>query len=254
MGWLSFTLVIIVLSKFSVMSESPRPSATDVKAIFARIAPVYDPINGWLSLGQQQVWKAMTVAWSGCHVGDLALDVCCGTGDLSQRLAKTVGPNGQVIGLDFCPELLTIAAQRQPRSSTQATVQWQEGDALALPFSGDSFDCATMGYGLRNVGDIPQALRELHRVLKPGARVAILDFNRPTNTWVKDFQSWYLNTLVLPIADYFQVSEEYAYIQPSLDRFPLGSEQVKIALEQGFTKAVHYPIAGGLMGVLVAQK
>lgn len=230
----------------------PRPD--EIKAIFARIAPQYDQFNFWLSLGQHQVWKAMTVKWSGARPGDRLLDVCCGSGDLAFQAAKTVGITGQVVGLDFCAELLAIAAQRQQQQYSQFSLQWQQGDALNLPFPDHSFDAATMGYGLRNVSDIPQALRELARVLKPNSKVAILDFHRPQNPLVQHFQRWYLANIVVPLAQQWQLTEEYAYLQPSLDRFPTGREQVTLALKSGFSQAVYYPIANGLMGVLVAQK
>jgi len=236
------------------MSVVSPPTATAIASLFGRIAPVYDSLNFWLSLGQHQVWKAMTVGWSDCQEGDQVLDVCCGTGDLTRQLAKRVGLSGQVVGLDFCPELLAIAAQQQQQTYPQYPVQRQQGDALALPFPDHFFDGATMGYGLRNVGNIPQALAELQRVLKTGKTVAILDFNHPRAAWIKSFQDYYLNHIVLTVADYCQVAEEYAYIQGSLDRFPSGQEQVKLAYSAGFSRVVHYEIAGGLMGVLVARK
>ncbi|MEB3174717.1 MAG: bifunctional demethylmenaquinone methyltransferase/2-methoxy-6-polyprenyl-1,4-benzoquinol methylase UbiE [Cyanobacteriota bacterium] len=231
-------------------------SAPEIQSLFARIAPVYDEFNFWLSLGQHRIWKEMTVRWSGATHGDTALDVCCGSGDLSQSLGKRVlgSSQGRVIGLDFCPELLAIAEERVRDHPALSRIEWLEGDALALPFPADTFDCATMGYGLRNVLAIPQALQELRRVLKEGGKVAILDFNRPSPGWIAEFQRWYLAQIVVPLAQAFQVSADYAYIQPSLDRFPLGSEQVKLAYQAGFSQAVHYEIAGGLMGVLVAQK
>jgi demethylmenaquinone methyltransferase/2-methoxy-6-polyprenyl-1,4-benzoquinol methylase len=236
------------------MPAVPPSAPTEVEALFGRIAPVYDSFNFWLSLGQHQVWKAMTVDWSACQQGNRVLDVCCGTGDLTRRLAKQVGRAGQVVGLDFCSELLALAAQRQRQTYPHYSVQWLQGNALALPFADQSFDGATMGYGLRNVGNIPLALAELQRVLKVGKNVAILDFNHPRSPGMKSFQNWYLNHIVLAVADYFQVPEEYAYIQTSLDRFPPGHEQVKMAYNAGFSRVVHYEIAGGLMGVLVAQK
>ncbi|MGA1622581.1 MAG: bifunctional demethylmenaquinone methyltransferase/2-methoxy-6-polyprenyl-1,4-benzoquinol methylase UbiE [Synechocystis sp.] len=230
------------------------PQPATVKAMFARIAPQYDDLNFWLSLGQHQVWKAMTVKWSGAKPGDRLLDVCCGSGDLAFQGAKRVGVNGHVVGLDFCEALLAIAARRQIPRYSPFSLQWQAGDALNLPFVDQSFDAATMGYGLRNVGDIPQALRELVRVLKPGGKVAILDFHHPGNPLVEQFQRWYLANIVVPLAKQWQLSQEYEYLQPSLDRFPAGPEQVTLARQAGFAQAVHYPIANGLMGVLVAQK
>jgi demethylmenaquinone methyltransferase/2-methoxy-6-polyprenyl-1,4-benzoquinol methylase len=238
------------------MNNSPLvpPTGEDVQQIFARIAPQYDDLNTFLSFGQHHIWKAMAVKWSGVVPGDRLVDVCCGSGDLAFQGAKAVGRTGEVIGVDFCAELLAIAADRQKRQYPQFPMQWIQGNALALPFVDEEFDGATMGYGLRNVLDIPQALEELCRVLKPGKKVAILDFHQPTNMVVKNFQRWYLQNVVVPMAKQWQLTEEYAYLQPSLDRFPSGPTQVKLALNAGFAKAVHYPIAAGLMGVLVAEK
>lgn len=222
-----------------------------VRDIFDRIAPEYDRLNDWLSFGQHRIWKRMAASWARPQPGDRALDLCCGSGDLALLLASAVGPSGQVSGADFAVEQLAIAAERSRRRGL--AIDWVEADALALPFADDSFDCATVGYGLRNVADIARCLRELQRVLKPGAIAACLDFNRPETELMRQFQQWYLETLVVPIADGFGLTEEYAYIAPSIDRFPLGSRQVDLARAAGFSAATHYAIAGGLMGVLVAR-
>ncbi len=229
---------------------SPTPET--VRAIFDRIAPVYDDFNQQLSLGLHWVWKRIAVAWSGAAAGQTCLDVCCGSGDLALLLGRQVGPTGQVFGVDFSTEQLAIARQRAARQWPVPPITWQEGNALALPFENNTFDAATMGYGLRNLTDIPQGLRELRRVLKPGATVAVLDFHQPQGTGMRQFQQWYLASVVVPTADRCGLTAEYAYIAPSLDRFPLGDRQVALAYEAGFAKVVHYPLAGGLMGVLVA--
>ena len=172
-------------------------TSSQVQTIFNRIAPVYDQLNDWLSLGQHRIWKQMAVKWSQAKPGDNVLD---------------------------------------------------------LPFEDNYFDAATMGYGLRNVTDIPRSLKELHRVLKNSAKAAILDFHRPKNSQTRAFQQWYLDNLVVPIANHLGLTEEYAYISPSLDRFPTGGEQVNLAIEAGFANATHYPIASGMMGILVLTK
>jgi demethylmenaquinone methyltransferase/2-methoxy-6-polyprenyl-1,4-benzoquinol methylase len=226
----------------------------NIQDIFNRIAPVYDQINFWLSLGQHHVWKLMTVKWSNPHLGHVGLDVCCGSGDLAVMLAKQVGITGKVIGVDFSCEQLAIARQRAANQSPHLNLSWVEADALNLPFTDNYFDCATMGYGLRNVPNIPLCLAELHRVLKPGAKAAILDFNRPNQAYMAAFQEWYLTNLVVPVAHNFGLTDEYAYIMESLTKFPIGSAQVNLAHQAGFTNAIHYSIAGGLMGVLVVTK
>lgn len=228
------------------------PNASEIQAIFDRIAPVYDDLNVWLSLGQQKVWKQMAVNWAQPQPGDRGLDICCGSGDLARLLAERVTPDGEVIGTDFSSELLSVAKQKSGVTS-KAKIDWVQGDALELPFADASFDCATMGYGLRNVINIPRCLQEIYRVLKPGARAAILDFHRPSQPLLQKFQTFYLNSIVVPVADRYGLMDEYAYIMPSLERFPNGEQQVKLSTDAGFS-AVHYPIAGGMMGVLVVTK
>ncbi|MBD0388136.1 MAG: bifunctional demethylmenaquinone methyltransferase/2-methoxy-6-polyprenyl-1,4-benzoquinol methylase UbiE [Nostoc sp. C3-bin3] len=233
----------------------------EIQSIFNRIAPVYDQLNDWLSLGQHRIWKEMAVKWSAAKSGDTALDLCCGSGDLALRLARRVGATGKVYGVDFSPNLLEIAKERSQRQYPQPAlalpavgIAWIEADVLNLPFEDNQFDAATMGYGLRNVKDIPRSLQELYRVLKPGAKAAILDFHRPSNPQLRAFQQLYLDSFVVPVASYLGLKEEYAYISPSLDRFPIGSKQIELARQVGFAVATHYPIANGMMGVLVLSK
>lgn len=125
---------------------------------------MYTPqFNDLLSLGQHRVWKKMAVQWSGAKPGGKVLDVCSGSGDLAMLLAEAVGPTGQVVGLDFAADMLSYASQRQQQRQQlrgrALNIQWTQGDALELPFDDNSFNAATVGYGLRNVADIPKALR-----------------------------------------------------------------------------------------------
>jgi len=228
--------------------------AKEIRSIFNNIAPVYDNLNDWLSLGQHRIWKLMTVKWSFASPGDTGLDLCCGSGDITQLLARQVGKNGQVFGVDFSSALLTIAQQRSQNHYPPLPITWVEADVLQLPFADNRFDCATMGYGLRNVTDIPQCLRELYRVLKPGAKAAILDFHHPSNPLIQAIQQWYLQNMVVTTAERFGLTEEYAYISPSLEKFPNGRGQVNLARQVGFTAATHYQIASGMMGVLQITK
>jgi len=168
-------------------------------------------------------------------------------------LAQQVCPTGKVYGVDFSPELLAVARQRS-QAADHHSITWVEADALQLPFAEQTFDAVTMGYGLRNVTDIPGCLQEIHRVLKPSCKAAILDFHQPQSAWMQTFQQWYLQTIVVPAAAQLGLKEEYAYLGPSLERFPTGPQQVKLAHQAGFARVTHYPIAGGMMGVLVLTK
>ncbi len=235
-------------------STSATMDADRIQALFNRIAPDYDRLNQLLSLQQHHVWKQMAVKWAEPSYGSVCLDVCCGSGDVARMLARRVGKAGQVIGLDFAANQLAIARQQTQASLNAALIEWVEGDALQLPFSAEHFDVVTMGYGLRNVSDIPRSLREMHRVLKPNGRLAILDMHRPDNPWLQHFQQWYLRNIVVPIAKEFGLKQEYAYISSSLAQFPVGREQVQLARQAGFSTSTHYAIAGGMMGILVARK
>lgn len=239
--------------------NTPKPVYQDRQKLFNRIAPVYDQLNDVLSLGQHRIWKRMAVKWCQASAGQQALDVCCGSGDLAFRLAEAVGPSGQVVGLDFAQEMLDDADARQASQahgirSQNANIQWVQGDAMQLPFPNCSFDAATMGYGLRNVPDVLQALKELHRVLKPGAKVAVLDFNNTDDQFVDWFQGFSLENIVVPAARLYGLAEEYEYLRPSIKRFATGKQQEDFARQAGFVRATHYEIGFGLMGTLVAAK
>lgn len=236
------------------MSQIQFLEANEIKKIFDRIAPVYDRLNDRLSFGQHRIWKLMAVKWSEAQAGDSALDICCGSGDIALMLAKKVGTTGKVTGLDFACEQLAIAKLRQAEKCPDVPIDWLEGDALDLPFENNQFDCVTMGYGLRNVTNIPKCLQELHRVLKPGAKAAVLDFHRPEAGLMQTFQEWYLANIVVPTAEDMGMKEEYAYINPSIERFPTGEKQIAIAQSIGFSAVTHYPVIGGMMGILVLKK
>ncbi|NEP44753.1 MAG: bifunctional demethylmenaquinone methyltransferase/2-methoxy-6-polyprenyl-1,4-benzoquinol methylase UbiE [Okeania sp. SIO2H7] len=235
-------------------SNASPANPAEVEALFNRIAPVYDQLNHWLSLGQHKAWKHMAVRWSNARQGHTCLDICCGSGDLTRMLAEATGPSGNVIGLDFASEQLERAETIAYLKFGSDRIQWIHGDALSLPFEPNTFDAITMGYGLRNVADIDRALAEIWRVLKPGGTAAILDFHKPQNQQIWEFQTWCLDTIVVPLANRFDLYNEYAYIRPSLERFPQGPQQVNLAKAVGFVQPVHYAIAGGMMGILVAQK
>ncbi|MEM6447027.1 MAG: bifunctional demethylmenaquinone methyltransferase/2-methoxy-6-polyprenyl-1,4-benzoquinol methylase UbiE [Cyanobacteria bacterium P01_D01_bin.123] len=243
------------------MPTSDIATVDRIRDLFDRIAPHYDRLNDLLSFGLHRVWKEMTVKWAAPVLGGHALDLCCGSGDLALRLARHVGPNGDVTGVDVSENLLAIARQRSQLQGWSNRLQWQLADALDLPFAANTFDAVTMGYGLRNVTDIPRSLREIERVLRPGARAAILDFQSSSTThemttdrpahWL---QQTYLTQIVEPVAGRLGLTAEYAYIRDSLQTFPDGQTQLKLSDKAGFARSSYYSIAGGLMGVLVLQK
>jgi demethylmenaquinone methyltransferase/2-methoxy-6-polyprenyl-1,4-benzoquinol methylase len=219
--------------------------------LFNTISPVYDDLNDRFSFGLHRVWKRMAVKWCQAKRGDTVLDCCCGSGDLAQILREVVGRDGRVVGLDFSQDMLQDA---QRRDSSNGVIEWVQGDALDLPYPPGYFDAATMGYGLRNVSDIPRALRELHRVLRDGGRVAILDFNNSDDQIVDGLQEFFLESLVVPAAEAEGVGEEYRYLRPSIKKYPKGAALERMARDSGFSFARYYEIGFGLMGCLVCCK
>eukprot|EP00210_Caulerpa_lentillifera_P004246 g4050.t1 len=230
--------------------------AKNRKDLFSTIVPIYDQINDVMSLGQHWEWKKMCVRYSGAKPGNTVLDLCCGSGDLTHLLATKVGPKGKVIGLDFSPDMLKVAKEKNLDSQfrNESSIEWIEGDALNLDFPQSCFDAITVGYGLRNVVDIKQALSEILRVLKPGGKASILDFNKSEDFFIDTFQNFALNSVVVPAAQLFGMEEEYKYLYDSIQSFPSGNEQESLCLKLGFVQAKHYEIASGLMGILIGQK
>jgi demethylmenaquinone methyltransferase/2-methoxy-6-polyprenyl-1,4-benzoquinol methylase len=224
-------------------------SPAAVQALFNQIAPHYDALNQWLSWGQHQIWKRMVVGWVNPQPGDVGVDLCCGTGDLTGLLAAKIGSTGQVWGVDFSEPMLQVARRRY----AHLPIRWCAGDVQQLPLADASVDVVTMGYGLRNVSDRHQCLREIRRVLRPGGRGAILDFHQPRDPWLRAWQQWYLQQVVVPVAANLGLAAEYQYLWASLQTFPAGAQQVQWAQDCGLT-ARHYPIANGLMGVLVLRR
>lgn len=222
-----------------------------VRQLFEQIAPSYDRLNDTLSLGLHRLWKRQAIAFVAPRPGQRLLDLCCGTGDLALLLAAKVRPGGQVLGLDAAEAPLDLA-RRRAASQPWLPLDWQLGDALATGLSDGWADGAVVAYGLRNLADPLAGLRELRRLLRPGGRAAVLDFNRPENPngSVARFQRFYLRQLVVPLARQAHLEAHYAYLEESLARFPTGTEQEALARKAGFARRHHRPLAGGQMGLL----
>ena len=227
-----------------------------ISDLFDAIAPRYDQLNDLLSLGLHRLWKRQALVWLWPRSGQRLLDLCCGTGDLALVLASRVRPGGLVLGLDAAAAPLAIARRRAARQSW-LPLQWHQGDALATGLADGWADGAAMAYGLRNLADQAAGLRELRRLLRPGGRAAVLDFNRPEGSpglvaasQVAAFQRFYLRRLVVPAARAVGLPDQYAYLEESLARFPTAPVQEQLARSAGFSLAQHRPLAGGLMGLL----
>jgi demethylmenaquinone methyltransferase/2-methoxy-6-polyprenyl-1,4-benzoquinol methylase len=227
-----------------------RVDPGQISDLFDSIAPRYDQLNDLLSLGLHRLWKRQALLGLRPRPGQRLLDLCCGTGDLALVLASRVRPGGLMVGLDAAAAPLAIARRRAARQPW-LPLQWQQGDALATGLADGWADGAVMAYGLRNLADPAAGLAELRRLLRPGGRAVVLDFNRPDPASAPAaFQRFYLRRLVVPAACAVGLPEQYAYLEESLARFPTGPAQEDLARSAGFATARHRPLAGGLMGLL----
>jgi len=225
--------------------------AAQVNRLFATIAPRYDFINDLQSLGLHRRWKRRLARLAQVRPGDQALDLCCGTGDISFGLAKC---GATVTGLDFSKEMLAVAAGRSPKSKVQSP-KFVQGDAQKLPFADASFDIVTVGYGLRNLASWETGLAEMVRVAKPGARLLVLDFGKPDNALWRALYFGYLRVCVPVFGLLFAgKASAYAYILESLKHYPAQRGVEARMRELGLTNVRVENILGGAMSINYGEK
>ena len=214
--------------------------ADGVRTMFDRIAPVYDAMNRLMTAGLDQRWRKLAVG-AVVRPGDRVLDACCGTGDLAIAAARA---GARVTGLDFSPRMLERARRKLH------SVTWVEGDLLALPFEEGSFDAATVGFGVRNVADLPRALAELRRVLVPAGRLAILEITQPRGALAPFYRLWFDRVVPL-LGRALRGGSAYTYLPASVRRFPSPDELAELVREAGFAGVRYRLLAGGIVALHV---
>jgi demethylmenaquinone methyltransferase / 2-methoxy-6-polyprenyl-1,4-benzoquinol methylase len=225
-----------------VTAETGRLAPDAVRTMFDRIAPVYDTMNRAMTAGLDRRWRTET-ARAVVTPGDRVLDSCCGTGDLAIAGLRA---GGRVTGLDFSERMLERAHGKSDH------VEWVEGDALALPFADGSFDAATVGFGVRNLEDVEKGLQELRRVLRPGARLGILEITTPHGVLRPFYKLWF-NVLVPLAGKLLPGGSAYTYLPASVRRFP-GPEQLAELLGTcGFGGVEFRRFAGGIVALHVGE-
>ena len=218
--------------------ETGTLASDDVRGMFDRIAPVYDAMNRVMTAGLDRVWRRLTVE-AVVQPGDRVLDACCGTGDLALAAERE---GGMVTGLDFSPRMLERARKKSE------TVTWVEGDLLALPFGDDSFDAATVGFGVRNVADLERGIAELRRVLRPGGSVGILEITRPRGPFKLFYRLWF--DVLIPLAGkILPGGKAYTYLPASVRRFPGPEELAGLMTGAGFGDVTFRRLGGGIVAL-----
>jgi len=248
-----------------------RLEAGQVRAMFDRIAAIYDLMNTAMSAGMHHRWRARAADQARVGPGSRVLDVACGTGDLSLELARRVAPAGQVVGSDFSEAMLARARQKGAAAHTpDGVLRFEWADALQLPYGEGSFDAATVGFGVRNFADLESGLAELVRVVRPGGRVVVLEFTTPTRPPLSLFyRVWFdrlvpvLGRIAAAVAHPLErlavgargaggarsIADAYRYLPSSVKRFPAPRELAAL-LERAGLVEVHWLLtAGGIVTI-----
>src|SRR5262245_3468356 len=205
-------------------------SAPAVRSMFASIAGRYDRANQILSFGLHHRWRAAAVRLSGARPGDRVLDCATGTGDLAIAFARAVAPSGAVLGTDFCEEMLALAPEKARRAGVSA--RFDRADTLSLPFADDSFDIASIAFGIRNVDDPGRALREMARVVRPDGRVVVLEFGQPGGSLIAPIYRFYSRAVLPRVGGWVSGQRAaYEYLDRTSSSFPAGERFVGLMRE-----------------------
>jgi demethylmenaquinone methyltransferase/2-methoxy-6-polyprenyl-1,4-benzoquinol methylase len=198
-------------------------------------------MNHVMTAGLDRRWRRLA-AEAAVERGDAVLDACCGTGDLAIACAQA---GGRVTGLDFSERMLERAREKAP------SIEWVRGDLLALPFPAESFDAATVGFGVRNVADLEAGVRELRRVLRPGGRLACLEITRPEGALSPFFRAWF-DGIVPLLGRVLPGGEAYTYLPASVRRFPGPRDLAALLAGAGFREIRWTMLGGGIVALHTA--
>jgi demethylmenaquinone methyltransferase / 2-methoxy-6-polyprenyl-1,4-benzoquinol methylase len=232
-------------ARIELGEQSGTLEDTQVRAMFDRIAGVYDRMNTVMTAGLHHRWRSRAADLAGVAGGDRALDVACGTGDMAFELARRVGPSGSVVGVDFSERMLSVARAK----GLGVSFEW--ADALALPFDDGSFDAATVGFGARNFSDLERGLSEMARVVRSGGRVVILEITTPQKPPLSVFFRVWFDQVVPALGRIAGDPKAYTYLPNSVRRFPGPVELCAVMARCGLTDIRYVLTAGGIIALHV---
>lgn len=236
-------------------------SAPRVRQMFGEIASRYDFLNHLLSLNADRYWRWRTVRSVPPRRGMKILDMCTGTGDLALAYHKAAGGEAEIIGADFCHEMLTIGRQkalklRVGKAGANGAVNFVEADAMRIPLDDDQFDIVSVAFGLRNVAETDAGLAEMVRVCKPGGHVAVLEFSTPEWQPFKAIYGWYFRNVLPKIGQLLarNAQSAYNYLPESVGEFPQGEQLAERMRTAGLTEVWYRGLTLGVATLYVGKK
>ncbi|MEC5422461.1 demethylmenaquinone methyltransferase [Virgibacillus sp. C22-A2] len=234
------------------MSEQSKEER--VHHVFEKIYTKYDSMNSIISFQRHKAWRKDVMKRMNVKKGSKALDVCCGTGDWSISLAEATGSNGEVVGLDFSKNMLSVA-ERKKEELNLTQLGLIHGNAMELPFEDNYFDYVTIGFGLRNVPDYQTVLKEMHRVVKPNGKVVCLETSQPSVFGFRQLYYFYFRFIMPLIGRLFAKSyKEYAWLHESAKDFPDKKELKQMFLDAGFSHVKIKSFTGGVAAMHMGFK
>jgi demethylmenaquinone methyltransferase/2-methoxy-6-polyprenyl-1,4-benzoquinol methylase len=230
------------------------PSRVGVPEMFDRISRRYDSLNHLLSLGLDIRWRKQAVKKLGPEPGQIVLDLACGTGDLAIAAAKSKQQGRFILGIDMAFQMLHVAQQKVIQRALDERIAFVMGDGMALPLVDNSVDAATIAFGIRNMPDTSVCLRELHRVVRPGGRVVVLEFSLPENRLVRSLYLPYFRH-VLPLLGRTISGDSYAYryLDRTVETYTYGEEFVALMETAGFCDVRQKPLTWGVVTLYTGE-
>ena len=228
-----------------------------VQEMFRQIAPRYDAMNHLLSLNIDRYWRWRTVRRLRIAAGAPVLDTCTGTGDLAIAIAKRAPLSVAVVGSDFCHAMLQIARDKRGKADEPtARIEFLEADSQSLPFADNTFQCVTVAFGLRNVADTDQGLREMMRVCKPAGQVIVLEFSQPRLWGLRQLYGFYFRNVLPRIGQWFARNDKsaYKYLPESVGQFPDGQALADRMIAIGLTGVRFTPLTLGVATIYEGDK
>ena len=221
-----------------------------VRGVFDSVASQYDLMNDLMSMGIHRIWKRVAVQLANVREGDSVLDLAGGTGDLTTLYEKRVGSKGQVVLADINAAMLRTGRDRLINRGLAGNIRYAQVNAECLPFADNTFDCVTIGFGLRNVTDKDAALRSMYRVLKPGGRVIVLEFSHPVDPITEKVYDFYSFNLLPKIGAVVAKDEDsYRYLAESIRMHPKQDELKRMMEEAGLERCEYFNMTQGIVAV-----